>query len=391
MKKFLLSIAAVACAASMSATNYTVYDIENIGPWGGDANGWGQTVKFGDKSFTLSSAKGSCTNDLKSPEETTFAWRIFKSSELHIESANVSMKQISITYDTYNNGQYVLEMTLSEGWTGTLSDAIYTLTSAGLNKMTATATAGQTRITKIVVSDETGDTSEALVPTAQEAIGGGSTPDDPELPEGVIYQNAFDKDLEGWEKINDESLSDFNGWKINNSPKCAICNSYFGGAPHAADSRMELKLDLKNYKNLSMSVEQAFGYDFPTTQVPEYTAYVTVPALNATQELTFANFPPKPESGNWTKEWGLNEFDLSEFDGMEIIIGFRYRNDGTKSGAWELKNFVVKGDPTTGIAGIESEENVAPVYYNLQGVRVENPENGLFIVVKGSKSEKVVF
>ena len=52
----------------------------------------------------------------------------------------------------------------------------------------------------------------------------------------------------------------------------------------------------------------------------------------------------------------------------------------------------------TGVEDIEMEDGeiseegevVAPVYYNLQGVRVNNPENGLFIQVKGSKATKVL-
>ncbi|MDE5645440.1 MAG: hypothetical protein K2I45_07350 [Muribaculaceae bacterium] len=37
------------------------------------------------------------------------------------------------------------------------------------------------------------------------------------------------------------------------------------------------------------------------------------------------------------------------------------------------------------------EDNSAPVYYNLQGVRVEKPGKGLHIVVRGNKSEKILF
>lgn len=43
-----------------------------------------------------------------------------------------------------------------------------------------------------------------------------------------------------------------------------------------------------------------------------------------------------------------------------------------------------------GVAGIEAEDNAAAVYYNMQGVRVANPENGLYIVVKGDKATKVL-
>lgn len=45
---------------------------------------------------------------------------------------------------------------------------------------------------------------------------------------------------------------------------------------------------------------------------------------------------------------------------------------------------------TTAVEGIEIEENVAPVYYNLQGVRVDAPANGLYIVVRGDKVAKEI-
>lgn len=44
---------------------------------------------------------------------------------------------------------------------------------------------------------------------------------------------------------------------------------------------------------------------------------------------------------------------------------------------------------TTGVESISVEDSVAPVeYFNLQGVRVENPENGLYIVRQGNKVSK---
>lgn len=47
-------------------------------------------------------------------------------------------------------------------------------------------------------------------------------------------------------------------------------------------------------------------------------------------------------------------------------------------------------EAVSGVKGVAVEENVAPVYYNLQGIRVANPENGMFIQVKGNKVSKVV-
>ncbi len=374
MKKFLLSIAAVACAASMSATSYTVFDIANPGTWTGDANGWASTTQAGGKTFNLKTIKADSSTDLISPVANTYAWRVYKGSKVEI-STDFEMKQIVITYDDYNDGQYIGELTLSSSWTGSVDGSVYTVVSSGSSSIEMQAVVKQVRIKTIVVSDEAGSIDP---------------PVGPELPEGVIYQNTFEENMDGWVKINDESLSDFNGWKINtNNPKCAICNAYYGGSNHPANAKMQYEFDLTDYKNVELSFEQAFGYDFPTAQNDNYRVYV----INGdnTDYLTMANFPAAPESGNWTKEWPVNTFDLSEYDGETIKIGFEYATDGSKSRAWELKNFILKGDKDTAVESIAADENETPVYYNLQGVRVANPESGLYIVVKGSKVSKIVF
>jgi len=44
----------------------------------------------------------------------------------------------------------------------------------------------------------------------------------------------------------------------------------------------------------------------------------------------------------------------------------------------------------TGIDEIETEEEGEAVNYNLQGVRVDNPEAGIYIRVQNGRSRKVV-
>ena len=54
-----------------------------------------------------------------------------------------------------------------------------------------------------------------------------------------------------------------------------------------------------------------------------------------------------------------------------------------------LVDMTLKFDGTTGVESISIEDSTAPVeYFNLQGVRVENPENGLYIVRQGNKVSK---
>ncbi|MDE6333676.1 MAG: hypothetical protein K2L77_03410, partial [Muribaculaceae bacterium] len=49
------------------------------------------------------------------------------------------------------------------------------------------------------------------------------------------------------------------------------------------------------------------------------------------------------------------------------------------------------GAATEGVSDIITDNSNAPVeYFNLQGVRVANPENGLYIRRQGNKAEKVL-
>lgn len=56
----------------------------------------------------------------------------------------------------------------------------------------------------------------------------------------------------------------------------------------------------------------------------------------------------------------------------------------------EAYDYSVKYDATLGVNGINGADNGAAVYYNLQGVRVANPERGIFIKVQNGKTSKVI-
>lgn len=57
----------------------------------------------------------------------------------------------------------------------------------------------------------------------------------------------------------------------------------------------------------------------------------------------------------------------------------------------DLKNMKLTVTETAGVDGIEADEpDAVPVYYNLQGVRVDTPSAGLYIVVRGNKVTKEV-
>lgn len=71
----------------------------------------------------------------------------------------------------------------------------------------------------------------------------------------------------------------------------------------------------------------------------------------------------------------------------KILLGFC--NDG--GGKITLKAFSIKEHVTLGIDAVETEAAEAPAeYYNLQGIRVDNPRSGIYILRQGNKATKVI-
>lgn len=52
--------------------------------------------------------------------------------------------------------------------------------------------------------------------------------------------------------------------------------------------------------------------------------------------------------------------------------------------------YVIKYESAQSGVNVLGEEASAPVYYSLQGVKVANPENGIYIVRRGNKVSKEI-
>ena len=141
-----------------------------------------------------------------------------------------------------------------------------------------------------------------------------------------------------------------------------------------------------------ISITQTFAYNFITVaQVPEYFT-IAVREEGAT-EWTVLTAAPAPEAMNDKKWTYVDDYaiDLGAYEGKKIQIGYHYVADGTVCGGWQIKNILVKGKKSSAVSDITVEDSDAPVvYYNMQGVRVANPANGLYIRVQGKKATKVL-
>lgn len=92
----------------------------------------------------------------------------------------------------------------------------------------------------------------------------------------------------------------------------------------------------------------------------------------------------KGEDGNGVMTWVAPE----DQEVREVVFNGQANSGGTVS----ILSATVYYDLSTAVETIIDNEADAPVYYyNLQGVRVENPSNGIFIRVQGKKSQKVMF
>ena len=85
----------------------------------------------------------------------------------------------------------------------------------------------------------------------------------------------------------------------------------------------------------------------------------------------------------------IDGYDTFSYSGLAAktnvdITGFVVMRDKTP----RIAPILIEATTETGIAGIEAENGEA-VYFNLQGVRVENPENGIFIRVQNGKAVKI--
>lgn len=192
--------------------------------------------------------------------------------------------------------------------------------------------------------------------------------DNGELPAGVTYV---------W------------GWKSNSGKYYLNASAYVGGKAYAVDAyAISPVLYLTGVESASVSFEHAAK--FQNGVMAEECTFVVreVTETRAAGEWTTLPIPVYPEAGDWIFA-NSGEIDLTAFAGKNIQIGFRYNSTSTAADTWEIRNVHMTGSDVTGIADVEAAEGEV-MYFNLQGVRVANPESGLYIRVQGGKATKVM-
>lgn len=386
MKKLLLSLAVLALGVNaMNAADYNIYTAPEGSAWIASGDGFTKTVTVEGKSFTITTAKAGSSTALRDPGTEQYSMRVYKNSTLTIESQDVNMKSIVLECD---GSSYCKEQTLSTGWTGSIVGTTYTLTcDAGSKSVTITCNESQIRVKSIVVSDEAGtpqpvgpvtvnSVKEAIALTAKTNV----TVNFPLTVGFVNNKNIFCYDAAGdWIQIYGE-------------------NAYETGSVIPAG--------WTGYYELYSGVTPEFGLNADetlpaSTQKVEFTPKAVAPAdiTNAlVNNVILVKDVVLAEASPATKD---------NFTGTAAGVSLSLRNNYTipsvEAGTYDITVvvnvynktvtlYVVNYAPAggSGVAEIEAAEAIEPVYFNLQGVKVANPEKGLYIKVEGKKATKVV-
>lgn len=170
----------------------------------------------------------------------------------------------------------------------------------------------------------------------------------------------------------------------------------FKNGVHAAEAlAISPVIDLTNYKNVILNFQNAFNnYKLNNTMisVADFKDYAFIMAREegATEWKQIAE-PTAPEAFSWNF-YDNAPVSLEAYAGKKMQFAYKYVSTAEVAGTWDVKKIAVTGE-RTGVDVVENfvDDNNAPVvYYNMQGMKVANPTEGMYIRVQGSKSTKVM-
>lgn len=123
--------------------------------------------------------------------------------------------------------------------------------------------------------------------------------------------------------------------------------------------------------------------------------YDDVAVLYPDQQGVSGSLPLRLTAGQWYEaSFTFKPSDIVNSKGESVINPERLRviailND-TASGSVVTSASSLYPDGTNRTEDIVSDCDCEPVYYNLCGIRMDNPEHGIFIRINGGKAEKIV-
>ncbi len=187
---------------------------------------------------------------------------------------------------------------------------------------------------------------------------------DVQMPEEItVFEHEFNgTDLGGFTAVN--VLGDQDWYSdIYSGVGYAKMSGYSGGAQPNEDWLISPVLDLNGLTGCVMEINQAINYlggQWDQIQVlisADYTG-----GDPATASWTEIEIPTKPAGNNWDFVVSGN-VDISDFDGQQIHIAFKYVSSDSNAATWEVNRLTVKGTGTATKSGIIAEPVKIEVLY----------------------------
>ncbi|MDE6126976.1 MAG: hypothetical protein K2G30_08465 [Muribaculaceae bacterium] len=393
MKKLLLSALAVAACASVSAADYTV-DFKNATNFQGTfveealkADGtlsaaphYQPLTSLECDNFTFATESGE--NKSTAPAfymtpstnaNTLPTLRLYVNNVLTITApAGVKMGKIDFTLAKGTAGTF----TTSAGSVYGISNTAMSWSATEAVETLTLTFPGTFQIKSMVVSDVPEapvdpTPSTGLLDVAEFTSNFGFTFEDGTLPEGLSYV-----------------------WTLDATYKYMKASAYYqqNNAVEAA-YLVSPVVDLTELTKIDLTFAQCVG------QFKDAAGNLISPA-------DFCKICVREEGGEWGAPIDIPSFpaynegknfssfadctmSLDAYAGKKIQIGFRYSSNTTTCGTWEIKSVKVSDGAGAGVETVEANDNAPVEYYNLQGVRVAEPANGIFIRRQGNKVTKV--
>ncbi|MCK4569607.1 MAG: choice-of-anchor J domain-containing protein, partial [Bacteroidales bacterium] len=174
----------------------------------------------------------------------------------------------------------------------------------------------------------------------------------------IIESENFNSGWGTWDRI---SVIGDQIWEIDEDhgmgdTPCAKCTGYEGQAYENEDWLISPPMNFDNYTNEVINFYNADAYTGPALEALISNDYDGVDPTTATWEtLTF-------ETSTGYFEWiSSGDIDISEINGEEVYIAFKFTSTNAESATWEVDDILITGTGGTGLG----EQNNFPAQLNI--------------------------
>ncbi len=398
MQKYLLTLAAAALAAGTMMAEDTTLSVASATDIQGTftetqykADGSGvqaaahyqplESLKIGDFAFTFGTEEGFSSEPalyMNNEATTPVTIRLYKLNVMTI-SFPAETKVGSITWN-FKSLKGLDNITVSSGEASVDADAKTLVWNNSAEATTVTFT-----MPSVKGSDGNNPNVqiESFTVSAEGAI---IIPDNPVNPGDNVYEGLFGSNNWEFENVVLPETLDY-VWSWDSKYNCIKASAYKDNKSLASEAwAISPVIDLTEVEAPVVDFQHAVGpkgmSEAQSTYFRENCGFFVREEGGEWAQLTIANWPV-----DWTFV-AAGEISLADYAGKKIQLGAKYMSTDEISVTWELKEVVVK-DANTGVA-VVADENAPAVYFDLNGRRVAEPANGLFIKVQGNKTSKVI-